>query len=295
MNAERHAYLIMCHNHFEQLMMMLAALDDERNDFYIHVDKKSISCPKGKIQSVVKKGTCVFVDSIEVNWGAYSQISCELILLKAAVQKQHVYYHLLSGVDFPIKSQREIHNFFERNCGKEFLGFCKEDQRKDFLYRVCLYHFFQERIGNEKGQDFGTRQWCKWEHRLLKIQKWMHVDRLKKQHDIFYKGANWFSITHGLATYVISQEKLIKKIFRWSNCGDEGFLQTIAMMSPYKDHIVRDHMRLIDWERGTPYIFRKEDYEQIKSSPYMFARKFDEQVDREIIDMLYHDCMENNE
>ena len=39
----KHAYLIMCHNNFEQLKLLLKLLDDERNDIYVHIDKKAKS------------------------------------------------------------------------------------------------------------------------------------------------------------------------------------------------------------------------------------------------------------
>lgn len=36
----KHAYLIMAHQNFEQLAILLELLDDIRNDIFIHVDKK---------------------------------------------------------------------------------------------------------------------------------------------------------------------------------------------------------------------------------------------------------------
>lgn len=45
-------------------------------------------------------------------------------------------------------------------------------------------------------------------------------------------------------------------------------------------------MRLIDWERGTPYIFRTDDFPLLANSSMLFARKFDEKKDSHIIDMI---------
>lgn len=44
--------------------------------------------------------------------------------------------------------------------------------------------------------------------------------------------------------------------------------------------------RLIDWNRGNPYVWHSDDYDLIKSSPCMFARKFDLNVDSEIIEKV---------
>jgi hypothetical protein len=48
-------------------------------------------------------------------------------------------------------------------------------------------------------------------------------------------------------------------------------------------------MRFIDWERGKPYIWGQEqgDFEYLTGSPYMFARKFDEQY-FEIVERIYN-------
>jgi len=37
----KHAYMIIAHTNFEQLQTLLDLLDDERNDIYLHIDKKA--------------------------------------------------------------------------------------------------------------------------------------------------------------------------------------------------------------------------------------------------------------
>ena len=46
-------------------------------------------------------------------------------------------------------------------------------------------------------------------------------------------------------------------------------------------------MRYIDWDRGNPYVFRIDDYDALMKSDCMFARKFDEKIDKEIIEKIY--------
>lgn len=62
------------------------------------------------------------------------------------------------------------------------------------------------------------------------------------------------------------------------------------MMSPYANNIYDDDLRYTDWKRGNPYIFTIEDYDILKSSNKLFARKFDEKKDLEIINRLYDLC-----
>ena len=110
---KKHAYLIMAHTQPELLKMLLKKLDDERNDIYLHIDSKAKDYPLDEVAAVLQKANCVFTERTDVKWGSYSQIHCEMVLLKEATKTEHAYYHLLSGMDLPIKSQDEIHKFFE--------------------------------------------------------------------------------------------------------------------------------------------------------------------------------------
>ena len=40
-NRKKHAILIMAHNQFEILEKLMIQLDHQRNDLYIHIDRKS--------------------------------------------------------------------------------------------------------------------------------------------------------------------------------------------------------------------------------------------------------------
>ena len=110
---------------------------------------------------------------------------------------------------------------------------------------------------------------------------------------IWTKGAQWFSITHDFALYLLHERHLIDKYFSKGLCTDEIFLQSIAYSSPYKDSIVDNNMRLIDWHRGNPYTFTISDYEQLITSDCLFARKFDENIDMDIVVKLF-DYIQNS-
>ena len=70
-------------------------------------------------------------------------------------------------------------------------------------------------------------------------------------------------------------------------CADEVYKQTIIWNSKYKENISEDEIRLIDWERGKPYTFKMEDYNELAGSKMLFARKFDENVDNDIIEKIW--------
>lgn len=268
----------MAHGNFDQLKILIAQLDHPRNDIYLHVDKKSTDFRAENFQTEFSK--LVIIDRIRVNWGGHSQIQCELNLMKAAASGHYQYYHLLSGLDLPIKPQQVIHVFFDENNGKNYLSFDVEANRTgSFLYRTCYWHPFQNIFGRNRGKFYGLLR--RVEKLLQRLQEKFRLER--KPLIPLYKGTNWFSITDDLVQYVLTQEKLIKKQFFFSKCADEVFLHSVAMASPYRDTIVRNSLRAIDWKRGSPYTYTREDVDTLISSPALFARKFDEIVDQTAI------------
>lgn len=285
---KKHAYLIMAHTQPELLKKLLRMLDDKRNDIYLHIDSKAKDYPLEEVAAVVKYAKCIFTERTDVKWGSYSQINCEMVLLKEATKQEHAYYHLLSGMDLPIKSQDEIHAFFSEYEGLEFVD---EDEliiHESALSRVKYTHRFYGKAGSV--QDILGAL-------LIKAQKLLGVDKTKKYKDIiFQKGRNWFSITHGLARLVVEKEDWVKEVFGQSVCGDELFLQTIARNSVYAEKICNPNTmpeipdtRYIDWERGSnnnPYVFREMDLEELKNASGLFARKFDLNVDEKIVEKL---------
>lgn len=277
----RHAYLIIAHNNFAQLQTLISLLDDERNDIYLHIDKKATTFTPDMVRT--NHSRLFLTDRLSVSWGGESLIQCELLLLRAALPGNYRYYHLLSGVDLPLKTQDQIHAYFREHDGTEFLEFDEvANESQLFFDRVRYYYPLQEKAGGS-GRTL-RRPLMALGRGLVSLQKLLHIRRP----DIVpvYKGAQWFSITHGLASYVVGREKLIRKQFFCGWCADEFFLQSIAMASPYRGKVVNNYLRAIDWQRGDPYTYRAEDVPALLASDCFWGRKFHEKVDQEAIDLI---------
>lgn len=286
----RHAYLIMAHKNWAQLRLLLNMLDDQRNDIYLHIDAKSDAFEPSILTDATAYSEIHLVPRISVNWGGSSQIDCEISLLREATKSHHDYYHLLSGADLPLHSIDHIDDFFDKHQGMEFVQFtsiASASQHPD-RERLSLYHPWMN-VDNQnlllKILEIGSKT----------TQKILHIDRLRGKNIVLGKGANWFSITHDFAQYVLSVYPQWKHIFERSFCADELFLQTILLNSQFKDKIYyksaddndKAIMRLIDWHRGKPYVYRIGDLDLLEESPMLFARKFDEKIDNEIIKALH--------
>src|SRR5699024_4918583 len=111
----------------------------------------------------------------------------------------------------------------------------------------------------------------------------------------FQKGTQWVSINKDLVEYILENKNWIKKTFKYTLCADELFIHTLVFNSKFKDTLYqggfnndfKSIMRFIDWNRGKPYIFLSENFDELINSPYVFARKFNSEVDREIVEKIY--------
>lgn len=287
----KHAYLIIAHNQFELLKKLIMLLDDERNDIYIHADKKMKDFDSAALSAICKKSTLrVLPQRISVHWGGYSIIRVEMELLKHATEHGHyAYYHLLSGVCLPIKPQDVIHRFFKENQGTEFIDLWK---LKTSTY--SRFHYYT--ILPEGERNFLTRIL---NHAVKGI---LMLLRIKMNKDVdFHYGSQWFSITDGFARFITSKEEWVDKVFSHSSTCDEVFVPTLFYMSPFVNNLsaqrdsndqIIGNMRFIDWTRGTsirhPYTFTIEDYELLQEVPHFFARKFSIDTDKEIIDKIFN-------
>ena len=293
---DKHAFLIIAHNQFDILEKLIIMLDDDRNDIFLHIDKRVEHFNKNRFSALVKHSELHFTKRIAVYWGHSSQVDCELLLLGECLKHgPYQFVHLLSGVDLPIKTQDEIHRFFDEHPNTQFLQIGWADRH---LYRLEKYHFFlkhthaPERI---KGLVNKT---------VNAVTAKLRINRLKKYGDMeIVKTANWFSITGECAEYVYSKRRFIRRLTRFTVCADEMFLGTVIRSSPFWSQVYNPepswdgHMRYIDRIRNvgsSPHIFTINDKDHIIESKMLFARKFDENVDNEIIRFVYHNYLKGS-
>ena len=288
----KHAYLILAHQRFGQLRKLLGTLDDPRNDIFVHVDKRSSFNPEEWKDACKNAGLYFIPKRYRVHWGGFSIIRSELELLRESTANgKYEYYHLLSGMDLPIKSQDAIHAFFKEHAGSEFLNFWKpEGIESRFMYYTPL---------PERNRNFVTRFINSAAKRLQMLVGFS----INKGIDFKY-ASQWFSITDECASYVLSMKDWIEKTFRHASICDEIFLATLVWNSPFKDRLYdateadkqsvnESSMRYLDWRseggrypRRHPRIFTAGDFDMLMKVPHMWARKFDEKTDGKIIDMI---------
>ena len=282
----KHAYLIMAHKNSYVLEKLLQLLDYEDNDIYIHVDAKCTNFNWEKYRNLIQRGQ-LFGTSKQINvmWGEFTQIEAELLLLRDAYSHgEYQYYHLLSGQDLPLKSQQKIHDFFDEHDGQAFVTSHLVNKKIDrILYeRASVKRIFVQRHNHKLFLRY-LQGLCDRIY-LIFQEKVLQRDYVQSKGIKLAFGANWFSLPEIAVKCILDNQQKIRYYFKYSVCADELFVQSILKECGIK--VKDNNLRLIDWKRGSgahPYVWRIDDYEQLISSDELFARKFDENVDYEII------------
>lgn len=277
----KHAYMIMAHSQEWLLIKLIEMLDDIDNDIYIHLDKKS-DISGDHLCASAKKSKVILTERINVEWGGYSQIEATLILLKEALKSQHIYYHMLAGVDLPIKNIQEINEFYNKNTGRQFIRFFDEKKATvEYNKRYGFKNIFRDKFGKKNSI------WKVLNKIAFVMQKTLNIrdDSLENR---FFLGASSWDITEDLAKDVVAEEKNIKKTYKWTSCCDEVFLQTFIYNTKYWKQLwvpyskdgngMKANMRFIDFSdeyRGSPHTVQIDDIKMLMQSKLNFARKFD--------------------
>lgn len=253
----KHAFLIIAHSEPELFRILISMLDHQDCDLYVHIDRKSDINLFNKVKTAHSQ--IFFIeDRTDVKWGHYSQIQTEMKLFETAhTRQEYAYYHLLSGVDLPIRPIGEIIDWFDTHSGYEYLGAQKPSRK----YHKRMHHRY----------FFITRKRNPLTTIILAFQK---LSGLKWNKDTeVWMSPNWGSFTQDFVSELLRHKEWIEKHFRYSFCGDELYKATLMRHLQIEDRD-KGSVRLIDWKRGNPYTWKDGDLDEIISSGKLFARKF---------------------
>ena len=284
------AYLLLAHNKPNHLVRLVNKLNDGLVSFIIHYDLSSDLEEFNFLKEVFKEEANVhFVEKrVKGFWGDFSLVRATLECIKYMYEQNvdYDYAFLISGQDFPLKTNSEILEFIRNNKGKQFIH--AEKIPTSFweyggIDRLEYFHF------NSFKKNETMKKICfKITTKLLKILK---VKRKRPNLD-FYGGSQWWCLSREFLNYTleyIEANKSFTEFFKYAHVPDEIFFQTLLMNSPYKEDFENISLTYIDWDRAEkPAIFRKTDFDLLTSldNYFLFARKFDGDIDEEIIDML---------
>lgn len=279
------AFLMLCHKNPKQINLLLKALKHPQIDVFIHVDSKNEN-----IREDIEKSDGVYLlpkkDCVDVQWAQFSEVKATLNLLNAAISEGGGYSHyfLISGQDFPLKSIGEIVRFLNERKDENFIdcALIKRFEKRNDIYfpRMVIGRRIWQKI--LKGiLVYSTGGWN---------QTFSIIKRLKPANVQYYFGSQWWCLNDAMVKWIynfLENYPEYIKLFKHSLCPDECFFQTLVMNSPFAN-TTKPYLHYIKWEKGksSPKTLSTIDYEELKKAEKLIARKFDINVDAEIIERL---------
>ncbi len=279
----RIAHVIFAFKDPELIKRQILAMEHKDFDFYVHLDRKS---DMKLFQDLVELPNTRFVsDRALMHWGGFSFIRALLFALEDIFESgiEYDFVNLLTGQDYPIKTVDHIHDFFSNNIGKSFITYetppslwWSQSMRRFRQYHMTDYSF----KGRTRIEQLLTA--------VLPPRKFPLPFKL-------YGGpcSSYWTISIESARYLFEflQRNLNLKLrifFKHTWAPDEFLISTIILNSPFKDNVVNNNQRYIDWTMGgaRPKIIVAGDFQKLERSGRLYARKFDIRIDTAILDMI---------
>ena len=270
----RIAHLILAHKNPIQLQMLLNALQHDAFHFYIHIDQKANAEPFKHL--INNKNVFLIKKRAKIYWAGYGTIQATINGFEEIPLDDYDYVNVISAQDFPIKPADEIYNYISQRNGTEFITCLSIETEWPIAPRVTKYHLINWRFPGK-----------------YKLESLLNVILPKRKFPLDYKivgRANWFTLTTKAIKYsldFLGRNPAVIQYFKYCWGADEFIFSTILYNSIFKNNIA-DYLIYVDWSGGRahPKILTVDDYEAIKSSSKLFARKFDMETDSLILKML---------
>jgi hypothetical protein len=276
------AYLIMGHRDAQQILRLMNALRKSAAFFVIHIDKRAADTVFAPIREYAE-GRCdvILTSRIPCYWGSFgianAMVECVNMTVQAGLQFD--YAIMLSGQDYPIKSADRIKEILERNKGAEYIE-----------------SFELEKPNRWTGQQ-GPFQ------AINRVKYWTFFVRSRAFHLRIprrfpfgwspFGGSQWWSLSRECILYLENTFRTKPKVLRYYKhvfIPDESLFQTVIGNEPrFLGRIVNDDLRHIDWDRPNPKYPRTldmEDFDRLCASPKLFARKFEIDRSRDLLDRI---------
>lgn len=278
------AYLILAHNSPEHFNRLVKTLRHKNVTIFAHVDSKS---DIREFSTLEASEYVIFIpERVAVHWGGYSLTQATLNLLRFAFSYDKFdYYQLLSGVDYPLRSNEVIISTLDNsNC--QYMEY--EGKSLSRLERITLE-------GGFKGDNRFKSSLIMFLNGCFLLLSYLykrnyrkHIGKLK-----IHGGATWWTLSGECVAYVLDFLKdspEYTKAFKRSLCADEMFFHTIVLNSKYGTD-VQSCLTYTDWGNGGsphPREIGEEHLMYLGENPqFLFARKFsEERVD--LLDQIDH-------
>jgi Core-2/I-Branching enzyme len=265
------AYFISLYKMPGQFAWLWQALYNEQDCFVLHVDRNAADETRRAVEQIVgARDNVRFLPSIPTAWGGWSLCQTELdaIALACRLRSDWSFFFNLSAQDYPIKPLSEIRSFLARHRGTSFVT-ARPLAAERWHIRRRPYVLTIERNGRAIRLP------------LPVLSPLRPVPR--------FHGSGWHILAREFCDWMVRSEitEAVRRRLRHTNVPTETFMQLLLLSSPFRDRRQDDDKRFAIFEGGPNHaLLTGRHFEGIRTSPALFARKFDETIDAEILHRL---------
>jgi Core-2/I-Branching enzyme len=278
------AYLLLVHGAPEQAARLVARISDPEDTVIVHVDRRSELAPFQEAFARLPVPPVLTRRRAAVHWGGWGIVQATLIGMREALALARPWTHLvlLSGADYPIRSNAETRAFFAEHQGTSFLSWSPGEERQ--LTDA-------ERQGNVvwswSGDPVRLQTW--WVS--IRGRRWHFDVRRRLPHGLKtpYQGSAWWNLTPEAVRYCVRflhRRPDARLYFRFVHMPDEFAFHMILLHSPLRDTLVNEDLRFMNWAGNNPPALTLADVPAMRASRKLFARKFDMSAHPEPLDAL---------
>ncbi|HSJ30536.1 MAG TPA: beta-1,6-N-acetylglucosaminyltransferase [Longimicrobiales bacterium] len=289
------AYIISAYRLPGQLVRLVRRLDAPGTSFFIHVDAKSEDAVfRAMAEPLRDRPNVHFLPRHACYWGDFGHVQATLKGLSAllAAGQPFDYVVLLTGQDYPLRSNAEIAATLEAAAGQVMLHWMpipNPHWTDGGAYRIEHWHF---RLGRRPLSFPGAPFRHAWLNAAWSLPARLLRLRRSFPHGLSpYGGSSYWIMPADCARYVdgfVRSHPDFVRFFRHVRVPDEIFFHTIVMNSPFRGRVAADDLRYIDWGAGgdNPKVLTTADFDALMRSGKLFARKFDPHVDAVVLDRI---------
>ncbi|WP_138500207.1 beta-1,6-N-acetylglucosaminyltransferase [Nostoc sp. PA-18-2419] len=247
--------------------------------------------------NALSKNVLLVRPHVQTEWGGFTLIEATIQSLQLMYEAANApdWFVLLSGADYPIKTARQILEDLASNPYDAYIQYeqityetYKLDLKPNMLWlknsyqRYCTKSFSFNYLKKYFAQ---LNIEIRLEHPLLTKAFLPFSNKLA-----CFSGSQWFCANRKAAEYIIdfhSQKNAVTLYYQKLKYTDESYFQTILANAPHLK-LKNDRRRYIDWSTGGPHpkILLMEDLPNLVASSAHFARKFDINIDSNILNEL---------
>lgn len=269
------AYFMLVHRYPNQFKRLFKSIYHEKNHYVIHIDKRAGENIFNEIDLFLSDyANTSLLERKDAIWGGYSLVDAQLRGIETLVTSGATwdYFINLSGQDFPLKNQTSIMEYLSKFDCYEFIKIANQHQvRPETMHRIKNY--VQELNGELVISTVSDRPF------LNGVTP--------------YIGNQWMILSRDFCEFITysPEVNIFKDFYRNTLIADESFFQTVLMNTTFKSKIIFDDKREIDWVESSDIKLRPRDFltgdsDMLINSSNLFARKFDETIDSNILGIL---------